>query len=184
VGSHRIIAPLVFVLLYVALGVLALPVWWLQILAGYGFGLAMGIVWSQLAATLAAVGAAAISRFLLWVWFHTRVESHAARLRALDEKMGHNGLLVVCGVRLAHFIPAGVSNYAFGLTRISLRDIAIGTLLGGTPTAASFVTVGAARHLLSDWRYLAAIAVLNVGLLGLLVVRYLRPEWFRSIGVE
>jgi uncharacterized membrane protein YdjX (TVP38/TMEM64 family) len=169
---------------FVILGTLALPVWWLQILAGYGFGLWLGILWSDVAATIAAVAAASISRFLLGEWFHTRIESHAARLRALDEKLGHNGLLVVCGVRLAHFIPAGISNYAFGVTTISIRDIAVGTLLGGTPTVATFVTIGAARHLVSDWRFLVAIATLNVLLLGMLVVRYLRPEWFTRVGIE
>src|SRR4051812_1435476 len=35
VAGHRVIAPLVFVAAFVTLGSLALPVWWLQILAGY-----------------------------------------------------------------------------------------------------------------------------------------------------
>jgi uncharacterized membrane protein YdjX (TVP38/TMEM64 family) len=184
VAGHRVIAPVVFVAVFIAMGSLALPVWWLQILAGYGFGLAMGVALSEIAATIAAVNGAAISRFLLGEWFHTRIESHAARLRALDEKLGHNGLLVVCLVRLMHFIPAGLSNYAFGLTRISFRDIAIGTLLGGLPAVTSFVTIGAARHLLKDWRYLTAIVGINVLLIGMLLARYLKPEWFRRFGVE
>jgi uncharacterized membrane protein YdjX (TVP38/TMEM64 family) len=184
VAQHRIIAPLVFVGVYLVFGVLALPVWWLHILAGYGFGLVMGIIWSEIAATMAAAATAAVSRFLLAEWFRRRIESQVSRLRTLDEKLGHNGLLVVCAVRLAHFMPSGLSNYAFGLTRISLLDVAIGTLLGGLPAIASLVTVGAARHLLTDWRYITAIAGVNIALMGLLLLRYLKPEWFRSLGVE
>jgi uncharacterized membrane protein YdjX (TVP38/TMEM64 family) len=184
VQKHPITAPLIYMGVFVVLGTLALPVWWLQILAGYGFGLWLGILWSDLAATVAAVGAASISRFLLGEWFHTRIESHAQRLRALDEKLGHNGLLVVCGVRLAHFIPAGMSNYAFGLTTISIRDVAIGTLLGGTPTVAVFVAIGSARHLTSHWHFWVGIGVLNILLVALLAARYLRPEWFTRVGIE
>ncbi len=182
--AHQIVAPLVFVVVFTVVGILALPMWWLQILAGYGFGLAMGIVWSQLASTIAAVGAAALSRFLLANWFHTRIESHAARLRALDKRLGHNGLLVVVAVRLAHFLPAGLSNYAFGLTTISLTDVAVGTALGGIPAVATWVTIGAARHLLTDWRYLTALGLMNALLLLPLILRYLRPEWFRRFGIQ
>src|SRR3954466_2133743 len=44
VAAHRTIAPIVFIATFVTLCVLALPVWWLQILAGYGFGLLAGVV--------------------------------------------------------------------------------------------------------------------------------------------
>jgi uncharacterized membrane protein YdjX (TVP38/TMEM64 family) len=67
---------------------------------------------------------------------------------------------------------------------VSLRDVALGTLLGGMPTITILVTTGADRHLLSSWKYWLVVGVVNVVLLGGIVLRYLRPQWFRSIGVE
>jgi len=172
------------VLIFCSLGMLGLPVWWLQVLSGYGFGLFMGIAWSLIGSTISAVGAASLSRFLLSDWFHQRIESHIARIRRLDDRLGHNGLLVVSLVRLAHFIPAGPANLAFGLTRISLRDVAIGTATAGIPTVAVFVAIGAAKELLHDWRFITTLATINVVLIAGILTRYLRPDWFRSIGVE
>jgi uncharacterized membrane protein YdjX (TVP38/TMEM64 family) len=184
VTAHPIIAPAVYISAYVLVGLLALPIWWLEVLAGFGFGLPLGTVWSLVARMIAATGSAALSRFLLANWFHTRVESHMQRLHKLDEQLGHNGLLVVSAIRLAHFLPFGIANYAFGLTTISLRDVAIGTVLGSVPIVMAYVTIGAARHLLSDWRYVGSIALLNMVLLAPLAVRYLRPDWFKRMGIE
>src|SRR4051812_716472 len=55
VAHHRVIAPAVFMVFYVVLILLMLPVWWMQILAGYGFGLILGVLWSQIAATIGSV---------------------------------------------------------------------------------------------------------------------------------
>jgi uncharacterized membrane protein YdjX (TVP38/TMEM64 family) len=175
-AAHRIIAPLAFTLVFVIFGVLALPLWWLCILSGVAFGLFGGIFMSQIAATLSAVAAASVSRFLLAEWFHQRIESHLVRLKSLNEKLGRNGFLVVCVVRLSHFFPAGISNYAFGLSPMSLSDIALGTLIGGLPTAAFYAAVGTSLHPLSDWRYLAVLAGLNLLVVGVILARYLRPQ--------
>src|SRR5947209_18311661 len=107
-----------------------------------------------------------------------------ARLHNLNEKLGHNGLLVVMGVRLCHVLPFGLSNYLFGLTRITVMDIIIGTFAGNLPTIAVGTAVGAAPHLLHDWRFLCSLAAINLLLLVPLILRYLKPEWFRRIGVE
>ncbi|HEY1628567.1 MAG TPA: hypothetical protein VGF52_01840, partial [Tepidisphaeraceae bacterium] len=71
--AHRIISPLAFTVVFVIFGVLAMPLWWLCILAGAAFGLVGGVLMSQIAAALAAVAAASVSRFLMANWFHHRV---------------------------------------------------------------------------------------------------------------
>jgi uncharacterized membrane protein YdjX (TVP38/TMEM64 family) len=180
VHRHGVLAPLLLIASMCVLSILAMPMWWLEVLAGYGFGMIMGVVWVQISVTIAGVLASATSRFLLYDWFHTRVESHAARLRALDEKMGNNGLLVVCAVRLAHLLPAGISNYAFGVSTIRLRHVAIGTLIGSLPAVVTYVSIGAIPHQLThDWRYMTAIVALNLALLVPLALLYFKPQWFR-----
>src|SRR5205085_165743 len=102
-----------------------------------------------------------------------KVEARMARLKDLDEKLGHNGFFVVMMVRLAHFLPFGISNYLFGLTNVAAGDVALGTLLGGVPGVVIYVTLGAHRRFLADWRYVSALAVLNILLLTPVVLRYL-----------
>src|SRR5258706_13139820 len=102
VRAHRVIAPLILVVAYVLLSVLMLPVWWIQALAGYCFGLVMGILWCEIGAVIGAVISLLLSRWLVGEWFRERFESRMAKLHRINEKLGHNGLLVVMGVRLCH----------------------------------------------------------------------------------
>jgi len=184
VHHHRIIAPAVLCALYVVLTVLAMPVWWLQVIAGFAFGIWMGIFWCDLAATLGAVCVLSISRWLAADWFHKKVEARMAKLRGIDHKLGHNGFLVVMLVRLSHVAPFALSNYMFGLIEISARDVAIGTMLGGLPSITATVMLGHNPHAYETLRFWAILLTMNVVLLAPVLLRYLRPGWFKKIGVE
>jgi uncharacterized membrane protein YdjX (TVP38/TMEM64 family) len=184
VQSHQLIAPLILLLLYV-IGTLSLmPVWWLQILAGYGFGLWLGITYSLVGATLAAVMSFLMARTLLADYVRRRFESRHEKLRSLDEKMGHNGLLIVMAARLMHFLPFGVSNYLFGISRITLMDVVVGTFLGNAPAIALYVAVGAGLHPFRNWRFMVILAIANILLLVPVALRYWKPQWFKRIGLE
>jgi uncharacterized membrane protein YdjX (TVP38/TMEM64 family) len=172
VARHPIDAPLLYLAVYIIFGILALPLWWLQILGGAAFGLPLGVAYTQLAATIGAVLAARFSHWLAAEWFH-RLESHVQRLRSLDKTFGKNAFLVVMAVRLAHVLPFGLTNYAFGLTTMRSRDVAWGTLLGGLPAVCTYVAVGVGGHPLSDWRYVVGIVILNAVLLVPLGAQYL-----------
>jgi uncharacterized membrane protein YdjX (TVP38/TMEM64 family) len=184
VALHRVSAPLIFLALYLVAGLALLPVMWLQILAGYGFGLYLGVTFSLTGAILAATCSYLVSRTLLADYVHNQFEARHAKLRQLDENLGHNGLLVVMAARLMHFLPFGVSNYLFGVSRITLIDVALGTLLGNIPAITFYVAVGAGREPYRDWGFMAALVALNVLLLVPVALRYWKPEWFRKFGVE
>lgn len=163
VHEHPIIAPAGFVVSYIILGVLGLPVWWLQVLAGFCFGLLPAILVCEVGSTLAAVTTVSVSRWLAADFFHKKVESHMARLRSLDEKLGKNGLLVVLTIRMLHVVPFSISNYALGLIDVKLRDVAIGTFIGGITTNASYAAAGAyGKHLLHNWKFMGAIIGVNL----------------------
>ena len=112
-------AAAVFVAVYLALAVLALPIAWWQLIGGFAFGLWYGAALSLVSSTAGAVAAAALARVLAADYFHRRVEAKLTKLRQLDRLLGHNGFLVVMTSRLIHFLPFGLSNYAFGLLEIS-----------------------------------------------------------------
>jgi uncharacterized membrane protein YdjX (TVP38/TMEM64 family) len=182
--NHRLLLGLSFIFAYILVGAVAMPVWWLQILSGYCFGLIPGILMTALSSTLAAIATRNLSHWLGGGYVHDKLEARRARLRQLDEKLGHNGLLVVMATRLSHVIPFGLSNYLFGLSRISTLDVAIGSFLGGMPAASLYATLGADRHLLKDWRFDLSLICVNLLLLLPLLLRYLQPHWFKRIGVE
>ncbi len=184
VDAHDITATSVFLGLYILASVSLLPVWWLQILAGAAFGLWWGIAWSLVGATLGALATFFISQELLADWVRTKFEARHARLRELDEKMGHNGLMIVMAARLTHVIPFGVSNYLFGLSRINWVEVAIGTLLGNGPAISMYVAMGAGHKPWHDWRFMTGLAIANILLLIPIAVRYWRPKVFKKIGVE
>jgi len=184
VAGHPVSAPAIFVGLYVLAACSMLPVWWLQILAGYGFGMYAGVGWSLAGAMLGALASFAMSRGLLAHWVRETFEARHAKLKQIDEKMGHNGLMVVMAARLTHVIPFGVSNYVFGLTRINWIEVAIGTVLGNVPAISLYVATGAGWRPWENWRFLAVLGVLNVVLLVPVGLRYWKPGAFKRIGVE
>lgn len=185
VHAHRLIAPAILFAAYVVCATLMLPVWWLQIIAGFSFGLFYGALLCVAGSVCGATTSLHVSRWLVGDWFRARYESRMTRLRAFDEKLGHNGLLVVMGVRLCHMLPFGLSNYLFGLTSITTREVLIGTALGNLPAITIYVAAGVyGWTLMHNWRFWVILGGINALLLVPLVLRYARPEWFRKIGVE
>jgi uncharacterized membrane protein YdjX (TVP38/TMEM64 family) len=184
VHRHRLIAPAMYLSVYLLFAVLALPVWWLQLVAGMAFGLWLGTFWSIIGATAGAAITVVVSRWIAAEWFHEKVESKMDRLRKLDRTLGHNGLLVVMTVRLIHLLPFGLCNYALGLVNVRLTEVILGTFLGSIPVVSFYVGEGAGMHPWRNWRFMTILVVLNVLMLLPLAARYLRPQWFRKIGVE
>lgn len=182
IARHPVISPALFIGVYVVLAMAALPVWPLQAAGGMAFGLFQGVGFSLTGSTIGAVLTVIISRWIAADWVQQRVESRMEKLKQLDETLGHNGFLVVMTVRLIHALPFGLCNYALGLTRVSLVDVALGTVLGGIPAASFYVGMG--TPFFGRWRFYAVLAGINLLLLLPLILRYLRPQWFKKMGIE
>jgi uncharacterized membrane protein YdjX (TVP38/TMEM64 family) len=172
VAHHRFAAPFIFLTLYVACALLVLPVWWLQVLSGYAWGLGTGLAWSLAGHATASVTVLYFSRWLGGEWARTRAGHRMAKLQRLSQRLGHRGLLVVIAARVCYVVPYSLSNYLFGLTHIRARDAALGSLIGGLPISAGYVAVGARPALLTDWRFWAAVVGINLLLLGPVAVRF------------
>jgi uncharacterized membrane protein YdjX (TVP38/TMEM64 family) len=184
VVQHPFTAPLIFFGVYLLCALLLLPIWWIQILAGFAFGLVWGSIYTLLAAATGSTISMLFSRWLAGEWFRERIESRMERVRRLEEKLGHNGLLVVMAIRLMYFLPYGISNYLLGLTRITPLEVFIGSILGGFPALTIYVTAGADYTLFYSWRYWLTLASINLLLVSPLLLRYLWQRFFSRIGVE
>jgi uncharacterized membrane protein YdjX (TVP38/TMEM64 family) len=137
-GFSRL-APLIFIALFLVLNTIGLPAPVLGAVGGGTFGLFAGT-----AVTLSAMWVTACIQFLL----ARRLGGELLRKR-LGDRLGRVGLLLerrgalaVAGGRL---LPGPFSelNMAAGLTPLTFRDFALGTLLGCAPKAAAWSAVGA-----------------------------------------
>lgn len=121
-----------FILVNVLLGVFSLPVWPMPFVAGALFG----VLWGSVVASFSCVLTAAITfliarmigKFKLRDWLEA-----SPRMRALENTVRAGSWKVVVAVRLAHFLPFGMQNYGFGLTRISLRTFLLTTWIVTLP---------------------------------------------------
>ncbi len=131
----------VFALVYVLATVLFLPGSILTLGAGFAYGVGVGtaVVWvgANLGATLAFV----LGRTLARGWVAARVEG-TPRFAAIDRAVGREGLKIVLLTRLSPIFPFNLLNYAFGLTKVSLRDYVLGSLAGMLPGTIMYVYLG------------------------------------------
>src|SRR5262247_1701048 len=133
--------PVLFVLLYVVATVLFLPGAILTLGAGFIFGVVRGAILVSIGATLGATAAFLVGRYFARGWVAKRIEGNA-RFRAIDEAVAREGWKIVGLMRLSPVFPFNLLNYAFGITRVSLRDFALASWIGMLPGTVMYVYVG------------------------------------------
>jgi uncharacterized membrane protein YdjX (TVP38/TMEM64 family) len=133
--------PVLFVLVYVAAAVLFLPGSILTLGAGAAFGLGRGAVIVSISATLAATAAFLAGRYLARDWVARRIEGNQTFM-AIDEAVAREGWKIVGLTRLSPVFPFNLLNYAFGLTRVSLRDYVLASWIGMMPGTVMYVYLG------------------------------------------
>lgn len=133
------LAPLVFGLIYVMATVFALPGSVLTIGGGLIFGTAWGTLINLIAATIGAMAAFLVARYLGREFVARRL---SGRLAHLDGKMEQHGFLTVLYLRLIPLFPFNILNYSLGLTRLRFRDYFLATLLGMAPACFVYSSLG------------------------------------------
>jgi len=133
--------PAIFLLLYIAATVLLLPGSVLTLGAGAVFGLVKGAVLVSIAATLGATAAFLVGRYLAREWVAAKVEQYP-RFATIDRAVAREGWKIVGLTRLSPVFPFNLLNYAFGLTRVSLRDYFFASWIGMMPGTVMYVYVG------------------------------------------
>ena len=131
----------IFVLLYIATAVLLLPAVVLTLGAGAVFGVAKGWVIVSVAATLAATAAFLVGRHIARGWVARRIEGNPT-FTAIDEAVGREGWKIVGLTRLSPAFPFNLLNYAYGVTRVSLRHYVLASWIGMMPGTLMYVYLG------------------------------------------
>lgn len=133
--------PVGFVVLYVAATVLLVPASILTLGAGAVFGVGRGVVTVWIGATLGATAAFLIGRYLARDAVARRLAAYPS-FAAIDTAVAREGWKIVGLTRLSPALPFIVLNYAFGLTRVSLRDYVLASWLGMLPGTVMYVYLG------------------------------------------
>lgn len=141
--------PALFIVIYIVACVLLVPGSVLTIGAGFIFGIWIGLVTVSIGSTLGAGAAFLLARTLMRGWTARKVAGNP-RFRALDEALGRQGFKIVLLTRLSPVLPFNLLNFAFGLTRVSLRDYMLASWIGMLPGAVLYIYIGSAMKGLTE----------------------------------
>ena len=133
--------PVIFVPLYILATVLFLPGSILTLGAGVIFGVIKGSIVVSISSTLGATAAFLVGRYLARDWVAKKIEGNAS-FKAIDDAVGREGWKIVGLTRLSPAFPFNLLNYAYGLTRVSLRDYFLASWIGMMPGTVMYVYIG------------------------------------------
>jgi uncharacterized membrane protein YdjX (TVP38/TMEM64 family) len=136
-GSVGIVA---FVVIYNLATVLFIPGSLLTLGGGALYGVFWGSVYVLIAATLGAIIAFLIGRYFARGWVCQQLQRHP-KFQAIDAAVAREGFKIVLLARLSPLFPFNLLNYALGVTRVSLKDYAIGSV-GMIPGSVMYVYLG------------------------------------------
>jgi uncharacterized membrane protein YdjX (TVP38/TMEM64 family)/rhodanese-related sulfurtransferase len=132
-------APLLFILIYAVAAVLFLPGSVLTLAGGALFGPLLGTLYNLTGATLGALLAFLVARYLASDWVAAR---SGGRLKQLIHGVEAEGWRFVAFVRLVPLFPFNLLNYALGLTRIRLSHYLLATAVCMLPGAIAYTYLG------------------------------------------
>ena len=113
--------------------------------AGALFGVVKGSILVSISATLGATAAFLVGRYLARDWVAKKIEGNS-KFSAIDQAVAREGWKIVGLVRLSPVFPFSLLNYAFGLTRVSLRDYMLASWIGMMPGTVMYVYIGSLAH--------------------------------------
>jgi uncharacterized membrane protein YdjX (TVP38/TMEM64 family) len=133
-----------FIALYAVATVAFLPGSVLTLGAGFVYGVVQGSILVFIGATLGAILAFLVGRYVARSWVSGKIAGNA-KFRAIDEAVGREGFKIVLLTRLSPVFPFNLLNYALGVTGVSLRDYILG-FVGMIPGTIMYVYIGSLSH--------------------------------------
>jgi uncharacterized membrane protein YdjX (TVP38/TMEM64 family) len=127
---------------YVLATVCMMPAFLLTIAGGAVFGLARGSMLVFVGSTIGAAIAFTLGRTVLRGWVSAQIAKHQT-LQIVDRVIGQEGLKLMFLLRLSGIAPFVLTNYAMGVTSVSLPHFML-AMLGMIPTIATYTAVGQA----------------------------------------
>jgi len=133
--------PFFYMVIYILACVFLIPGSILTLGAGVLFGVVKGSIIVSVAATVGATCAFLVGKYLARDWVARKIQANP-RFQAIDEAVAREGWKIVGLTRLSPVFPFNLLNYAYGLTRVSLRDYFFASWVGMMPGTVMYVYIG------------------------------------------
>lgn len=140
INSLGALGGIVFIGIYIIATLAFLPASILTLGAGIIFGVIWGSLYVFIGATLGALAAFLVGRYLAQGWVKEKISSYK-KFAIIDKAVSKEGLKIVLLVRLSPLFPFNLLNYAFGITSVSFQDYLIGSV-GMIPGTIMYVYLG------------------------------------------
>ncbi|OIP78871.1 MAG: hypothetical protein AUK48_00780 [Oscillatoriales cyanobacterium CG2_30_44_21] len=140
VESLGYVGGIVFIGIYIIATVAFLPGSILTLGAGVVFGVVFGSIYVFIGATIGAIAAFLVGRYLARGWIGKKIAGNQ-KFAAIDKAVAYEGFKIVLLTRLSPIFPFNLLNYAFGVTGVSLKDYAIASI-GMFPGTVMYVYIG------------------------------------------
>ena len=140
VDSLGAVGAIAFIIIYILATVAFFPGSILTFGAGVVFGVVLGSFYVFIGATIGSTVAFLVGRYLARGWVAEKIQGNN-KFQAIDEAVGKEGLKIVLLTRLSPIFPFTLLNYAYGVTRVSLKDYLIGCA-GMIPGTIMYVYIG------------------------------------------
>lgn len=131
----------VYALLYIVACVLFIPGSLLTLGAGAIYGVVAGSILVSFSSTLGATAAFLVGRYFARDWIAKKIEGNA-RFTTIDDAVAKEGWRIVGLTRLSPVFSFNLLNYAYGLTRVSLREYVLASWIGMMPGTVMYVYIG------------------------------------------
>lgn len=161
-------APITFIIIYAVSTILFLPGVAITLLGGFLFGPFWGTLYNLIGATLGALAAFLLARFILGNWVGKTVKG---KVKILKEGVEKGGWKFIAIVRLMPVLPFNVLNYTLGLTNIKALTYTVTSFFFMLPGCFVYTYIGSLGDdiVAGNVRDLAGKIFISVGMLLFLI---------------
>lgn len=176
--KNRLVMAMAFIGVYIIQTALSLPgAAILSLAAGAVFGAVTGTLYVNIGATVGAVLAFLVARYL----FHDVIQNKfGPRLEKINKELETRGFNYLLFLRLVPVFPFFLINLGAGLTKLPLRTFFFGTMIGIIPGSFVFCNAGASLATITSMSGIASPRVLGsfalLGLFALVPVLYQKAK--------
>ena len=143
VENFGVIAPLVYMGLYLISTIFFLPGSPVTVLAGFVFGPLWGVFYASISSIISVALAFLIARYVARDLVEGWVKDNA-QFRKIDEQVEEQGWRILMVTRLVPIFPFNLQNYAYGLTSIRFSTFVLTSAIFMLPGTIALVLLGGA----------------------------------------
>jgi len=157
IASYKVLAPVVYILLFTFVPLTLFPDSVLAISGGMCFGLFWGFVYTMIGAVCGGTLAFYLSRGIGRKIVTTFSKKEADKLSAV---INERGFVIVLMLRLIPLFPFDVISYGAGFSNIKYRDYILATIVGVIPGVLVFTNIGTQVSKIGSFEFYISISML------------------------